>query len=81
LVSVHEWTALVFMIVIGIHVSLHWSYVKKMLGSSKEKKSLSCLSQTMNLRSRHPNSSSRGCDQTTSGRRVGKRQSNGHPAV
>jgi Domain of unknown function (DUF4405) len=38
LVSVHEWTALVFMIVIGIHVSLHWGYVKKMLDSFKEKK-------------------------------------------
>ena len=31
LVTIHEWTALLFMIVIGIHIWLHWAYVKKSL--------------------------------------------------
>ena len=31
LVAVHEWTALLFMIVIVVHISLHWAYVKKTL--------------------------------------------------
>ena len=31
LVTIHEWTALLFMIVIGVHISLHWAYVKKTL--------------------------------------------------
>jgi cytochrome b subunit of formate dehydrogenase len=31
LVTVHEWTALLFMIVIAVHILLHWSYVKKNL--------------------------------------------------
>ena len=29
LVTVHEWTALLFIIVIGVHILLHWAYVKK----------------------------------------------------
>ena len=29
LVTVHEWTALLFMIVIGVHILLHLAYVKK----------------------------------------------------
>jgi hypothetical protein len=28
LVEVHEWTALLFMITIAVHVILHWGYVK-----------------------------------------------------
>jgi Domain of unknown function (DUF4405) len=31
LVTVHEWTALLFMIVMGVHILLHWAYVKKNL--------------------------------------------------
>jgi membrane protein implicated in regulation of membrane protease activity len=31
LMTVHEWTGLLFVIVIGIHISLHWRYVKKNL--------------------------------------------------
>jgi len=31
LVTIHEWTALLFIIVIGIHIWLHWAYVKKSL--------------------------------------------------
>jgi len=31
LVSIHEWTALIFMIVIVIHMILHWTYVKSNL--------------------------------------------------
>jgi hypothetical protein len=31
LVTVHEWTALLFMIAIGVHIWLHWAYVKKSL--------------------------------------------------
>ena len=38
LVTIHEWTALLFMITIGVHVSLHWSYIKNMLESSKKSK-------------------------------------------
>jgi hypothetical protein len=38
LVTVHEWTALLFMIVIGVHISLHWAYVKKTLDRYREKK-------------------------------------------
>ena len=38
LVTVHEWTALLFMIVIGVHISLHWTYVKKTLDKYREKK-------------------------------------------
>ncbi len=38
LVTVHEWTALLFMIVIGVHISLHWAYVKKSLGRYRERK-------------------------------------------
>lgn len=32
LVTMHEWAALLFIIVIGVHISLHWSYVKNALG-------------------------------------------------
>jgi mannose/fructose/N-acetylgalactosamine-specific phosphotransferase system component IID len=38
LITVHEWTGLLFLIVIGVHISLHWVYVKKRLDSFKEKK-------------------------------------------
>lgn len=38
LVTMHEWTALLFMIVIGIHISLHWSYVKNTLDSYRKRK-------------------------------------------
>lgn len=31
LVEVHQWTALLFMLVIGIHLALHWSYIRKNL--------------------------------------------------
>ncbi len=31
LVSIHEWTALLFMITIVIHIILHWTYVKSNL--------------------------------------------------
>jgi hypothetical protein len=41
LVTVHEWTALLFIIVIGVHISLHWAYVKKMVDSYR-KKNRSC---------------------------------------
>ena len=27
-ITVHEWTALIFIIVIAIHIGLHWKYVK-----------------------------------------------------
>ena len=38
LVTIHEWTALLFIIVIGIHIWLHWAYVKKSLDRYREKK-------------------------------------------
>jgi mannose/fructose/N-acetylgalactosamine-specific phosphotransferase system component IID len=38
LVSMHEWAALLFMIVIGVHISLHWAYVKKNWDRYREKK-------------------------------------------
>ena len=38
LIGIHEWTALLFMVVIGIHISLHWSYVKKSLDRHREKR-------------------------------------------
>ena len=38
LVTVHEWTALLFMIVIGVHISLHGVYVKKSLDSYRKRK-------------------------------------------
>ena len=28
LVGVHEWTALLFMIVVVVHITLHWGYIK-----------------------------------------------------
>jgi len=40
LVTLHEWTGLLFMIVIGIHISLHWAYVKKSLDRHREKSNL-----------------------------------------
>jgi hypothetical protein len=30
-VTIHEWTALIFMITIVIHIFLHWTYVKSNL--------------------------------------------------
>jgi len=38
LMTMHEWTALLFMIVIGVHISLHWAYVKRSLDSYREKR-------------------------------------------
>ena len=38
LLTMHEWTALLFMIVIGVHISLHWAYVKRSLDSYREKR-------------------------------------------
>jgi membrane protein implicated in regulation of membrane protease activity len=40
LVTLHEWTGLLFMIVIGIHIFLHWAYVKKNLDRDREKSNL-----------------------------------------
>jgi hypothetical protein len=31
LITMHEWTGLLFMIIIGIHIALHWGYVRKNL--------------------------------------------------
>jgi len=31
LIGVHEWTAILFIVAIGIHIGLHWSYVKSNL--------------------------------------------------
>ncbi len=30
-VALHEWTALIFMVMVVIHIALHWSYVKSNL--------------------------------------------------
>ena len=38
LVTVHEWTALLFIIMIGVHISLHWAYVKKNLDRYRKRK-------------------------------------------
>jgi cytochrome b subunit of formate dehydrogenase len=38
LVTIHEWTALLFIIVIGVHIWLHWAYVKKSLDRYRESK-------------------------------------------
>jgi membrane protein implicated in regulation of membrane protease activity len=38
LVTTHEWAALLFMIVIGVHISLHWSYVKNTLDRYRKRK-------------------------------------------
>ncbi len=38
LVTMHEWAALLFIIVVGVHISLHWAYVKKSLDSYRKKK-------------------------------------------
>jgi hypothetical protein len=38
LITVHEWTGLFFIIVIGIHIALHWAYVKKSLDRYREKR-------------------------------------------
>jgi len=38
LITIHEWTALLFMIVIGIHIWLHWTYVKKSLDRYRQKR-------------------------------------------
>jgi len=38
LVTMHEWTALLFMIVIGVHIWLHWAYVKKSLDRHRGKR-------------------------------------------
>ena len=39
LVTIHEWIALLFIIVIGIHIWLHWAYVKKSLDRYRERSS------------------------------------------
>ena len=31
LVTIHEWAALLFLFMIAIHISLHWSYIKSNL--------------------------------------------------
>jgi hypothetical protein len=31
LITIHEWTALIFMITIAIHIILHWPYIKSNL--------------------------------------------------
>lgn len=31
LITLHEWTGLLFMIIIGIHIAFHWGYVRKNL--------------------------------------------------
>ena len=38
LVTVHEWTALLFMVVIGVHILLHLGYVKKSLDRYRKRK-------------------------------------------
>jgi mannose/fructose/N-acetylgalactosamine-specific phosphotransferase system component IID len=38
LITMHEWTALLFMIVIGVHIWLHWAYVKGSLDMHREKR-------------------------------------------
>jgi hypothetical protein len=38
LVTIHGWAALLFMIVIGAHISLHWSYVKNTLERYRRRK-------------------------------------------
>ena len=38
LLTMHKWTALLFMIVIGVHISLHWAYVKKTLDGYRKRK-------------------------------------------
>ena len=30
-IAIHEWTALIFMIVVAIHIILHWPYIKSNL--------------------------------------------------
>ena len=37
LVTLHEWAALLFIIAIGIHISLHWSYVKNKLDRHRKR--------------------------------------------
>jgi Domain of unknown function (DUF4405) len=34
-ITVHEWTALAFIIVVGIHIGLHWPYIKSNLRKYK----------------------------------------------
>ena len=38
LVTMHEWAALLFMIVIAVHISFHWPYVKIALDRYKKRK-------------------------------------------
>ena len=35
LIVVHEWTALMFIFVVAIHISLHWQYVKSNMSKKK----------------------------------------------
>jgi cytochrome b subunit of formate dehydrogenase len=30
-IALHEWTALIFMVVIAVHIVLHWTYIKSNL--------------------------------------------------
>jgi hypothetical protein len=38
LVTMHGWAAFLFMIVIGVHILLHWPYVKNTLERYKKRK-------------------------------------------
>jgi hypothetical protein len=38
LITLHEWTGLLFIMVIGIHISLHWAYVKKNMNTYRGKR-------------------------------------------
>jgi len=30
-VAIHEWAALIFMVLVAVHIGLHWSYIKSNL--------------------------------------------------
>ena len=30
-IAIHEWAALIFMVVVAVHIVLHWSYIKSNL--------------------------------------------------
>lgn len=35
LVEVHQWAALCFIVVLGVHILLHWNYVRKKLSGRR----------------------------------------------
>jgi hypothetical protein len=37
-IEIHEWTALVFIVIIAVHVLLHWGYVKTNLKKYRNQK-------------------------------------------